>query len=99
MAVAFHATLTLQNGRQLLVHRPDSLVEVCMVEEGIASEPLNDFEMGALGLCEDDVCFFYEAINLKEISDALQRNFPGCTDLVVGEPPVIKPTSVWRMGR
>lgn len=99
MAIPFHATLTLANGQALLVHRPDSLVEICRFDEGESSAPLDPFEMGALGLCEDDVCFFYEAISLEEISDALKRNFPGCTDLVVSAPPSLKPTSIWRIGR
>jgi hypothetical protein len=97
MAIPFHATLTLANGQDLLVHRPDALVEICRVDEGEASPPLDAFEMGALGLCEDDVCFFYEAISLDEISHALQRNFPGCTNLVVIPPPELKPSSIWRL--
>lgn len=99
MAIPFHATLTLANGQPLLVHRPDSLVEICRVDEGEASPPMDAFEMGELGLSEDDVCFYYEAISLEEVSDAIQRNFPGCTHVAVIDHPNLKPTSGWCIGR
>ena len=87
MAILFQATLTLEDGRDLTVQRVGAPVEFMFTQDGQDKESLDPYDLGRLGVDEEDVCFLYEAIDFKEVHQCLARAFPKSTGLTVVEPP------------